>query len=74
MDKPTKKKSPIGRRPHVPPLRATVVRLTEAQAALLRKWGRGDMSAGLRWLIDSAAGLILKVSELDELVPPHNNE
>lgn len=34
------------------------VRLTRAQTALLRLWGGGNVSAGLRWLIAAAAGLI----------------
>lgn len=42
--------------------------MTDAQAALLRKWGRGDLGAGLRWLVDSAALLVLKRGELDEVL------
>lgn len=38
--------------------RTYAVRLTDRQAALLCLWGGGDMSAGLRWLIDGAAPLI----------------
>lgn len=30
------------------------VHITCAQAELLKKWGGGDVSAGLRWLIDAA--------------------
>lgn len=55
------------RRKHVPPLKKRLVSLTDDQAALLRKWGRGDLSAGLRWLIDAAAPLIFKKIEIDEL-------
>lgn len=49
-----------GRRPgagqpaHDPPLHDCKVLLTEEQIKLLRKWGRGNVSAGLRWLIDRA--------------------
>lgn len=67
-------KSKGGRRKHIPPLKKRLVSMTDEQAALLRKWGRGDVSAGLRWLVDSASALILRKSELDRLVPPHNNE
>ena len=48
--------------------------MTDDQAALVRKWGRGDLSAGLRWLIDSAAALILKRDEVDQIDVPHNSE
>lgn len=51
-----------GHRPrHVPPLKKRCVNLTEEQVKLLRVWGRGDVSAGLRWLITAAAPLIVKV-------------
>lgn len=51
------------RRKHVPPLRKRGVCLTDEQVALLRKWGKGDVSAGLRWLIDAAALLIVRTDE-----------
>ena len=50
-----------GRPPHVPPIRPHLFRITDAQARLLRTWGRGDMAAGLRGLIDAAAPLIVRV-------------
>lgn len=56
-----------GRKPHVPPLRNTCIHLTEAQMKLLRMWGRGDMSAGLRWLIDQAATVVQKHQEDGEV-------
>lgn len=43
-----------GRKKHVPPLLKKSFSVTEAQVKLLRMWGRGDASAGLRWLIDQA--------------------
>ena len=49
-----------GRPAHVPPIRPHLFRITDAQARLLRAWGRGDMAAGLRWLIDAAAPLIVR--------------
>lgn len=61
----------VGRKPHDPPLRATMVRLTEAQMKLLRVWGKGYMAAGLRWLIDVAAPLIVKPAEA---APPQSLE
>lgn len=55
-----------GRPRHIPPLKKILVSLTEEQAALVRKWGRGDLSAGMRWLIDNAKELIVKKGELGE--------
>lgn len=34
--------------------------LTDAQCKLLRMWGRGSLSAGLRWLIDQAALVVVR--------------
>lgn len=34
------------------------VKITPAQAQLLKTWGGGDVSAGLRWLISTTAPLI----------------
>lgn len=34
------------------------VHITGKQAALLKKWGGGDLSAGLRWLVNTAQALI----------------
>ncbi len=53
-----------GRKRHVPPLKEYHISLTEEQARLLRMWGRGDMSAGVRWLITAAKPLICHQSEL----------
>jgi hypothetical protein len=50
----------LGRRPHNPPLKPHCIQLTEDQAKLLRMWGRGDLSAGLRWLIEAAAPMVGK--------------
>ena len=55
----------VGRRKHVPPLKKRCVSITDEQAALLRKWGRGDLSAGLRWLVDAAANLVLRREDLE---------
>ena len=49
-----------GRPRHVPPLRKCHINLTDEQIRVLRMWGRGDVSAGLRWLIAAAAPLIGK--------------
>ncbi len=51
-----------------PPLKKICVNLTEEQCALLRKWGRGDLSAGLRWAIEQSKWLVRKPD------PPHSNE
>lgn len=47
-----------GRKPHIPPLKKRKVSLTDAQALLLRVYGRGDLSAGLRWLVEVTAAVI----------------
>lgn len=49
-----KRKKTGGRKAHVPPLKKKRVNMTDEQAKLLMKWGRGDLSAGLRWLIEEA--------------------
>lgn len=54
-----------GRRPNNPPCKRYGVYMTEAQAKLLRMWGHGDVSAGLRWLIDTSA-LLVKKSVIEE--------
>ena len=40
------------------PFAKRVVLLTDKQVEELKKWGGGDMSVGLRWLIDHAAPLV----------------
>lgn len=50
-----------GRKRHVPPLRRHSMNVTDEQVALLRKYGRGDMSAGLRWLIEVTRHMMRKV-------------
>ncbi len=49
-----------GRPRHVPPVKRHCVMLTEEQVKLLRMWGRGDVSAGVRWVIDVAKLLVQK--------------
>lgn len=44
----------VGRPRNDPPTKKHNVTMTDEQANLLRMWGRGDLSAGLRWLIDAA--------------------
>lgn len=55
-----------GRRPHDPPLRTRHVNITDEQVKMLRQWGRGDVSAGLRWLIEQAKHVVRKVEKSDE--------
>lgn len=52
-----------GRPKHDPPLVAKHIRLTEDQWKLLRLWGRGDLSAGLRWLIEAAAIYVKRIEK-----------
>lgn len=56
-----------GRKKHTPALDDYHIRLEERQAKLVRMWGKGDLSAGLRWLIDAAAPLIRKAGRPDDL-------
>lgn len=57
------KRAGAGRKPHTPPLRRISAYLTEEQIKLLRMWGRGDISAGLRWLISASASMIRRASD-----------
>lgn len=41
-----------------PPVKVRFLKLTDEQMKLLRMWGRGNASAGARWLIDNAALII----------------
>lgn len=57
------KRRGAGRKKHVPPLKNRMVMLTDEQCRLLRMWGRGSVSAGLRWLIDQAKDVVYKPKE-----------
>jgi hypothetical protein len=50
-----------GRPKHPEILLTCSVKLTPAHMKLLRLWGGGNASAGLRWLIDAAKPLICQV-------------
>lgn len=50
-----------GRPRNDPPTRQRSLFLTDEQCRLLRMWGRGDMSAAVRWLIDNAVLVIRRV-------------
>lgn len=65
-----KRRAGAGRKPLVPPRHTYQVRLTLEQAMLLIRWGGGDLSAGLRWLVDAAAPLIRQAVQR----PPRSNE
>lgn len=54
------KRKGAGRPRSDPPTVSQSMRLTIEQIRLLRQWGRGDASAGLRWLIDQAKHLVRK--------------
>lgn len=47
-----------GRKKHIPPLVRRHLRVTDEQIKLLRMWGRGDASVGLRWLIEQAKHVV----------------
>ena len=61
---------PIERNPKTKHLKPRCVYITDQQAKLLRMWGHGDMSAGLRWLIDSAELLVHKITPLPQPESP----
>lgn len=63
-----KRSKPLGsgRKKLVPAVKARCICLTDEQVRLLRMWGRGDVSAGLRWLIEAAAPMIFRVSNTEE--------
>lgn len=54
------KREGAGRKRNNPPCKVRCVYITEAHVKLLRMWGRGDVSAGLRWLIENASLLVRK--------------
>ena len=54
------KRPGAGRKKATDPLATYHVDITPAQASLLKGWGGGDISAGLRWLIDAASILVRK--------------
>ncbi len=47
-----------GPKPNGRALSAYRVLLTPQQVAALREWGGGDLSSGVRWLVDAAAPLV----------------
>ena len=67
------KREGAGRPKHNPPLKKRLLSITEEQAKLLRMWGRGDMSAGLRWLIAQAKEVVYKPAP-PESGDHHNSE
>ena len=52
------KRKGSGRKKSTDPIVTYSVRITISQAESLKTWGGGDLSAGLRWLIDSSEILI----------------
>lgn len=54
------KRNKGGRKRNNPPCKARCIYLTDEQVKLLRMWGRGDVSAGLRWLVDTAKTLVIR--------------
>ncbi len=50
-----------GRKKSNPPCSRRSFYITDEQVKLLRMWGRGDVSAGLRWVINVAATIIRRV-------------
>ena len=67
-DKRGGKRPGAGRKKSNDPIVTYSVKITHAQAELLKKWGGGDLSAGLQWLVDAADILIRRV-EYERIVP-----
>lgn len=51
------------------PARRRCLCLDDSHMKLLRAWGRGNASAGLRWLIDTAAPLIVRRRDVYSIPP-----
>lgn len=49
-----------GRKKSTDPIVTYSVDITHSHAELLKKWGGGDVSAGLRWLVDTVKIFINK--------------
>ena len=56
------KRTGAGRKPIYPPVKKRCISMSDEHIKLLRMWGRGDVSAGLRWLIEAAAPMIHRES------------
>lgn len=68
------KRKGAGRKPlYDTPLIEMTILVTDEHAKLLRRYGRGNLSAGIRWLIEASAPLIRKVGE-DEIEALHNSD
>ncbi len=52
------KRAGAGRKRNDPPTDEHTFSVTKEQAKMLRMLGKGDMSLGLRWLIDAATPLL----------------
>lgn len=60
------KRAGAGRKKHPEVLLIYSAKLTPKQARLAKMWGDGNMSAGLRWLIDAAEILVRKREDREE--------
>ena len=65
MQKPIEKRggrrANAGRKPFPELILTYSIKLTPAQAKLVKEWGGGNMSAGFRWLVEVAGPSIHKV-------------
>ena len=68
------KRAGAGRKRSNPPTKKRCVCLTDDQVKLLRMWGRGDVSAGLRWLIDAAKQLVRRTSDHCDTPPSRHHQ
>lgn len=60
------KRDGAGRKRNNPLCARHGVYITNEQARLLRIWGKGDLSAGLRWLITAAAPMICRAEKQED--------
>jgi hypothetical protein len=63
-----------GRKRISDPLSTYALRVSARQAALLKLWGGGDASAGLRWLVDAVEHLVVRGKAGSRLVKKTGNE
>lgn len=67
------KRKGAGRKKHFPPLKGVEVMVTDEQVKLLRMWGRGSVSEGLRWLVEMAKTVVYKPKEDQSGTGDHHN-
>ena len=54
----------MGRKKEVTPTKRRCVKLSDEHMRLLRMWGRGNASAGLRWIIEVSKLVVRRVEDV----------